>query len=145
MCPFPIEIGQPVQTNPEPANGNTEFIRTDLYPEEEMTVVAEINASTFEDEVLNAQKPVLVDFSAVWCGPCKMLKPVVDQLAEELSDELKVVELDVDHSPEIAMRYQIMGVPTLMLFVDGEIRERLTGYQPKDRIASKLAQHLPLA
>ncbi len=110
-----------------------------------MTVVAEINAGTFDEEVLNADKPVLVDFSAVWCGPCKMLKPVVDQLAEEWSNEMKVVELDVDHSPEIAMRYQIMGVPTLMLFVDGQIRERLTGYQPKDRIASKLAPHLPIA
>jgi thioredoxin 1 len=123
----------------------TEFIGYQKYLEAQMTVVAEINAGTFDEEVLNADKPVLVDFSAVWCGPCKMLKPVVDQLAEEWSNEMKVVELDVDHSPEIAMRYQIMGVPTLMLFVDGQIRERLTGYQPKDRIASKLAPHLPVA
>lgn len=104
--------------------------------------IAEVNQDTFENEVLQSDQPVLVDFSAVWCGPCKMLKPVVQELAEDWADTVKVVELDVDHSPEIAGRYQVLGVPTLMLFVDGEPRERLTGFQPKDRITSKLTPHL---
>jgi thioredoxin len=109
-----------------------------------MTDIPEITGDTFQAEVLDAQKPVLVDFSAVWCGPCKMLKPIVHELADGWGDSVKVVELDVDYAPEIAMRYQIMGVPTLMLFVNGEVRERVTGYQPKDRIASRLSPHLEL-
>jgi thioredoxin 1 len=107
-----------------------------------MSAIVEVNSDTFDNEVLQAEQPVLVDFSAVWCGPCKMLKPVVHELAGEWAGDVKFVELDVDHSPEIAGRYQVMGVPTLMLFVNGEPQERLTGYQPKDRITSKLSPHL---
>jgi thioredoxin 1 len=73
-----------------------------------------------------------------------MLKPIVDELADEWGDAVKVVELDIDYAPEIAIKYQIMGVPTLMLFIDGEVKERLSGYQPKDRIASKLSPHLAM-
>ena len=107
-----------------------------------MANIPEVNQDVFEEEVLSASGPVLVDFSAVWCGPCKMLDPIVEQLAKEWGEKVKVVKLDVDNNPEIAMQYQVMGVPTLMLFVDGESRERLTGYQPKDRIASKISPHL---
>lgn len=107
-----------------------------------MANVLEVTEETFQDEVLSAPKPVLVDFSAVWCGPCKMLEPIVEELAQDWAEELKVVRLDVDNSPQIAVQYQVMGVPTLMLFVDGESRERLTGYQPKDRITDKLKPHL---
>ncbi len=107
-----------------------------------MSKIEEVSSDTFEEEVLQAEQPVLVDFSAVWCGPCKMLKPVVNELADEWADKVKVVELDVDHSPDVAGRYQVMGVPTLMLFVDGQVKERLTGYQPKNRITSKLTPHL---
>ncbi len=110
-----------------------------------MSTIVDVTSETFENEVLQAEQPVLVDFSAVWCGPCKMLEPVVQELAGEWAADMKFVKLDVDHSPEIAGRYQVMGVPTLMLFVDGEPRERLTGYQPKDRITSKLAPHLAFA
>jgi thioredoxin len=85
---------------------------------------------------------VLVDFSAVWCGPCKMLDPIVEELASEWAGKLKVVKIDVDHSPGIAMQYQILGVPTLMLFVDGESRERITGFQPKNKIVSKLDPYI---
>lgn len=110
-----------------------------------MANIPEVNEDTFQDEVLSATKPVLVDFSAVWCGPCKMLDPIVEELAQEWSEDIKVVKLDVDNNPNIAMQYQVMGVPTLMLFISGETRERLTGYQPKDRITSKLKPHLQTA
>lgn len=107
-----------------------------------MANILEIDESTFESEVLTAPDPVLVDFSAVWCGPCKMLDPIVEELASEWTGKLKVVKLDVDHSPGIAMQYQVLGVPTLMLFVDGESRERITGFQPKNRIVSKLGPYI---
>jgi thioredoxin 1 len=107
-----------------------------------MANIIEIDEGTFDNEVLTAPEPVLVDFSAVWCGPCKMLDPIVEDLANEWSGKVKVVKLDVDHAPGIAMKYQVLGVPTLMLFVDGETRERITGFQPKDRIVSKLGPHI---
>ena len=107
-----------------------------------MANIPEIDEATFESEVLTAPEPVLVDFSAVWCGPCKMLDPIVEELASEWTGKLKVVKLDVDHSPGIAMQYQVLGVPTLMLFVDGESRERITGFQPKDRIVSKIGPYI---
>jgi len=107
-----------------------------------MANIPEINEGTFNNEVLEAAEPVLVDFSAVWCGPCKMLDPIVEELAAEWTGKVKVVKLDVDHAPGIAMQYQVLGVPTLMLFVAGESRERITGFQPKDRIVSKLSPHI---
>ena len=107
-----------------------------------MANISEVDEGTFADEVLAAPEPVLVDFSAVLCGPCKQLDPIVEQLANEWTGKIKVVKLDVDTSPNIAMQYQVMGVPTLMLFVGGQSRERLVGYQPKDRILSKLNPYL---
>ena len=84
---------------------------------------------------------MLVDFTAVWCGPCKMLDPVVKQLAEEWNGKVKVMKLDVDDHPQLAMEYQVMGVPTLMLFKNGQPVERVTGYQPKDRLEKKFSPH----
>jgi thioredoxin 1 len=107
-----------------------------------MSNIIEINEETFENEVLQAKTPVVVDFSAVWCGPCKMLEPVVEELASDWDGQVKFVKLDVDHSPSIAMNYQVMGVPTLMLFKGGEVQERLSGYMPKNKIVSKLSPHL---
>lgn len=108
-----------------------------------MANIPDVNEDNFQDEVLSASQPVLVDFSAVWCSPCKMLDPIVEQLAQEWNGKVKVVRLDVDHSPNIAMVYQVMGVPTLMLFLNGEPLERLTGFQPKERITSRINPHLP--
>ena len=108
-----------------------------------MANIPEVNETTFSDEVLTSQEPVLVDFSAVWCGPCKQLDPIVEQLAKEWAGKIKVVKLDVDNSPDIAMQFQVMGVPTLMLFIGGKSKERIVGYQPKDRILSKLNPYLP--
>lgn len=107
-----------------------------------MANIPEIDEVTFPDEVLASPAPVLVDFSAVWCGPCKLLDPIVEQLAKDWIGKVKVVKLDVDNSPNIAIQFQVMGVPTLMLFIDGKVKERLVGYQPKDRILSKLNPYL---
>jgi thioredoxin 1 len=109
-----------------------------------MANIPEVNETTFSDEVLASQEPVLVDFSAVWCGPCKLLDPIVEQLANEWTGKIKVVKLDVDNCPNIAMQFQVMGVPTLMLFIGGKSKERIVGYQPKDRIVSKLNPYLPI-
>lgn len=107
-----------------------------------MAEITYVNSGNFENEVLHSDLPVLVDFTATWCGPCKMLDPIVKQLANELTGKIKVVKLDVDENSDLAIEYQVMGVPTLMLFSQGEPRERMTGYQPKDRIASKLKGHI---
>ena len=101
-----------------------------------------VSEDTFRSEVLDATQPVLVDFTAVWCGPCKMLDPIVKQLAEQWDGKVKVVKLDVDHNPNLAMQYQVMGVPTLMLFVNGRPSERLSGYQPKERIVAKFGAYV---
>ena len=126
---------------PAPSAHALEF-GIDSFMEAMLANIPEVNEDNFGDEVLAEARPVLVDFSAVWCVPCKMLDPIVEQLAQEWTDKVKVVKLDVDNNPNIAMQYQVMGVPTLMLFIQGETRERLVGYQPKDRIASKLTAHL---
>jgi thioredoxin 1 len=105
--------------------------------------ISKVSENSFQTEVLEAPTPVLVDFTAVWCGPCKMLDPIVGQLAEQWKDKLRVVKLDVDDNPDLAMRYQVMGVPTLMLFKQGQVVERLTGYQPKERLVKKFQPHLP--
>jgi thioredoxin 1 len=107
-----------------------------------MVEINHVNEKNFAAEVLKASQPVVVDFTAVWCGPCKMLEPVVKELAGQWDGKARVVKLDVDNNASIAMQYQVMGVPTLMLFVNGEPKERLTGYQPKNRIEKKFAPYL---
>ncbi len=81
-----------------------------------MTDISKLDEATFQNEVIESAEPVLVDFTAVWCQPCKMLDPVVEELANDWEDSVKVFKLDVDEHPNVAMNYQIMGVPTLMLF-----------------------------
>ena len=107
-----------------------------------MANIPDVSEDNFQDEVLSATQPVLVDFSAVWCSPCKLLDPIVEQLAQEWNGKVKVVKLDVDHNPNLAIEYQVMGVPTLMLFVKGQPIERVSGYQPKDRLEKKFTPHL---
>jgi len=107
-----------------------------------MSELSHVGEDNFQTEVVDSSIPVLVDFTAVWCGPCKMLEPIVKQLAQEWDGRVKVVKLDVDENASLAMQYQVMGVPTLILFTKGKPVERLTGYQPKDRIVSKFQSHL---
>jgi thioredoxin 1 len=109
-----------------------------------MSNIIEVDELNFEDEVVNSTIPVLVDFSAVWCGPCRMLEPIIHELSDAWGDSVKVVKLDIDQNPSIPMQFGIMGVPTLMLFKDGEPKERLVGYMPKDRILGRLEPYLPL-
>jgi len=101
-----------------------------------------VNEANFQNEVIESDKPVLVDFTAVWCGPCKMLDPVVKQLAQDWDGKVKVVKLDVDENPTLAMQYQVMGVPTLMLFKQGKLSQRVSGYQPKDRLIAKFGPYI---
>ncbi len=104
--------------------------------------VPKLTETAFEDEVLKSSLPVMVDFTALWCGPCKMLDPVVTQLSQEWGSKVKVVKLDVDDNSNLAVQYGVMGVPTLILFVDGKPVQRLSGYQPKDRIVSKFSSYI---
>ncbi len=107
-----------------------------------MTELKYITEADFQNEVLNEEKPVLVDFTAGWCQPCKMVDPIVKKLAEEWEGKVKVVKLDADQNPNIMMRYQVLGIPTLMLFQGGQVKERVTGYQPKEKLVNKLNPHL---
>ncbi len=107
-----------------------------------MAEVQYVNEADFQKEVLNEEKPVLVDFTAVWCQPCRMVDPIVKQLAADWEGKVKVVKLDADQNPNLLTKYGVLGIPTLMLFRGGEMKERLTGYQPKERLVSKLNPHI---
>ncbi len=101
-----------------------------------------ITDDTLEAVVKEAETPVLVDFWAEWCGPCKRIAPILDEIAEERADDLTILKLDVDENPQSAIKFGVMGIPTLILFKDGEVVERITGYLPKDRFLAKLEPHL---
>jgi thioredoxin 1 len=106
-----------------------------------MAELINVTEDTFQTEVIDASEPVLVDFSAVWCGPCKMLDPIVKQLAGEWDGQVKIVKIDADQNPNILMKYGVMGIPTLLFFKGGEIKERITGYMPKDKLVAKFTPH----
>jgi thioredoxin 1 len=101
-----------------------------------------VTDATFERDVLQSPTPVLVDFWAEWCGPCKMVAPVLDEIAKEHQGKLEVVKLNVDENPEVSMRYGVMSIPTLALFVGGVEKKRLIGAMPKRNILSELSEFI---
>ena len=107
-----------------------------------MATMHHFTDASFKQEVLESTQPVLVDFTAEWCGPCHMLAPVVDKLNEDWNGAVKVGKLDIDTNVETTMEYQVMGVPTLILFKDGLPVESLMGFMPRERILAKLNPHL---
>mgnify|MGYP006290968573 FL=1 len=107
-----------------------------------MADIMEVTDSTFETEVLQADDPMLVDFWAEWCGPCKMVAPVVEEIAAEYSEKLQVAKMDVDNNRDTPAQYGIQGIPTLILFKDGEEAARIVGFRPKDAMVEELLPHL---
>jgi thioredoxin 1 len=107
-----------------------------------MSEVLAVRDETFETEVLKAEKPVLVDFSATWCGPCKTLEPIVHEVAAEYGDRVKVVKVDVDHARATAARYGVLSVPTLLFFRDGQVKDQVVGVLSKQGIADRLQKVL---
>jgi len=106
-----------------------------------MSSPAEVTAQNFDKEVLQADIPVLVDFWAEWCGPCKMIAPSVSAIAEEYAGKLKVLKLNVDTEATVAARYGIMSIPTLVLFKGGEVAEQIAGALPKQKIVERILRH----
>jgi len=104
--------------------------------------VPSITDDVFEAEVLKSELPVLVDFSAVWCVPCKMVAPIVEALSVEMKDKIKVRMMDVDASPKTPAKYGIRGIPTLLFFKGGELKETIVGAVGKDKIVAAINKHL---
>ena len=103
-----------------------------------MKSIVELNETNFEAEVLKSGQPVLVDFWADWCGPCKMLAPVLEEIATEQAGRVKVAKVNVDANPDLAAQYQIQSIPTLLYFASGELRDKSVGVQGKKAISLKL-------
>ncbi len=106
-----------------------------------MSNLPKFEEATFDDTVLKSDKPVLVDFYADWCGPCRMMAPVIDQLASQFDGRITVGKLDVDHAQNIAMRYGVMGIPTLGVFSGGNLVDRLTGYPGPGAVRAFVEKH----
>jgi thioredoxin 1 len=105
-----------------------------------MADITELSSGNFEAEVLQSSQPVLVDFWAPWCGPCRMIGPVVEELAGENADVLKVAKINIDDAQDIAATYGVSSIPTLMIFKDGDVIDRFVGVQPKSRLQEAVDQ-----
>ena len=107
-----------------------------------MGVAVAVTDQNFQTEVLDSETPVLVDFWAEWCGPCRVIAPMVEEIANELKGKLKVVKIDVDESQDVAMRYRIQSIPTLLVFKGGEEVDRVIGAVPKPMIMGRVQKHI---
>ncbi len=106
------------------------------------SAVKDIKESEFEQEVLQADIPVLVDFWAPWCGPCKMLGPVLEEVAAANDSRLKVIKVNVDENPDLAQKYEVMGIPAMFLFKDGEVIDSFTGAMSKQVLSDKIEKYI---
>ena len=101
-----------------------------------------ISDATFDEEIGSSSEPVIVDFWAEWCGPCKMIAPVLDEIATEQAGKVRIAKLNVDDNPDIARRFDVMSIPTLIIFKDGEPQKRLVGAKGKGQLLEELAEYL---
>jgi thioredoxin 1 len=107
-----------------------------------MSSAREVTDATFEAEVLNSETPIMVDFWAEWCGPCRAVSPILDQIASEHADKLQIVKLNVDDNPQTAMKYQITSIPAMKVFKGGEVVKTVIGAKPKPALEADLAEFL---
>ncbi|WP_342318740.1 thioredoxin [Corynebacterium mayonis] len=107
-----------------------------------MSAPIDVTQSTFKSEVIESDKPVVVDFWAEWCGPCKKIAPVLDEIASEMSDKVKVAKVDVDAERGLGAMFQVMSIPTLLIFKNGQMVDQMTGVQPKGDILARLESHM---
>ena len=105
-------------------------------------LIANLTTETFDETIAGAEGPVLVDFWAEWCGPCKMIAPILAEIAEEHGDSLSIAKINVDEAGDIAQRYQVMSIPTLLVFKDGEIAKRMVGAAGKAKMLEDLAEFI---
>jgi thioredoxin 1 len=107
-----------------------------------MSTARDVTDATFADEVLNSKDTIMVDFWAEWCGPCRAVSPILDQIASEHADKIKIVKLNVDDNPQMAMKYQITSIPAMKVFRGGEVVKTVIGAKPKPAIEADLAEFL---
>lgn len=107
-----------------------------------VSIAIAVTDSTFDEEVTHSATPVLVDFWAEWCGPCRMVGPILDEIGEEKKDAIRIVKLNVDDNIETARRFEVLSIPTLILFKDGEAKVRIVGAKPKSALLADLEGHL---
>ena len=100
--------------------------------------VLKIDEQNFKEEVLESEKPVLIDFFATWCGPCKMMSPIIDEIAKEVGGEIKVGKVDVDENQELAIKYDVMSIPTIIIFKNGKAEKTFVGLRDKQEILNEL-------
>ncbi len=105
-------------------------------------MVAEINTSNFKSEVIDSDKLTIVDFFANWCGPCRKLSPILEEVQNEIGDNVKFTKIDTDDNIDVAKEYQVSGLPTLLVFKNGEVVERMVGLMPKSSIITNIERHL---
>ena len=138
MLFFAILIGYGLWMGPADAVGSST-----TTTEKEAAMEITLTKTNFEAEVLKSDKPVLVDFWAPWCGPCRMLVPILAEVAAEKGDKIKVGKVNVDENPELAAQYGISGIPAMLLFKDGKIAATSVGFKPKPELESFITTHVP--
>lgn len=105
-------------------------------------MVKETNSQSFNKDVLEENSPVVVDFWATWCGPCRMLSPIMEEVSDEFNGKVKFVKINVDENPDLAQKYNIASIPTVMVFKDGNVKQNMIGFRPKDEIIKILNENI---